>query len=466
MALPALALGVAALLPAAGLDAAPAKPRAAPTAPWLEEPFPSTYAPRARHDVLIAHATVLDGAGGRLDDGDVLLQNGRVVALGHGLKAPPGAETVDAHGRWVTPGLIDVHSHDGTYVLPLTDIDEDSSDVSELETPNSANIRIENAINPQDAAFQRALENGVTTLQVLPGSTPIFSGQAVVLKPLIAPSVAAMKFPAAPSGFKMACGENPKSFDAEQKRGPTSRAGEIAYIRQAFLDAQRYREEWRAWAAGRTAEPPRRDLKMEALVNILEGRLRINMHCYRSDEMANMLAVAQEFGFHLTAFHHATEAYKIPGLLRAAGTCAAVWGDWWGFKMEALDGIRANAPLLDKAGVCVTMHSDSPVSGQRLAIDAATAAAAGRAVGIALPPERLIRWVTGNSAHMLGLEDRIGRLAPGYNADVVVWSGNPFSIYTKADLVLIDGALVFDRAHPPAHAPSDFELGREGVPLP
>jgi imidazolonepropionase-like amidohydrolase len=182
--------------------------------------------------------------------------------------------------------------------------------------------------------------------------------------------------------------------------------------------------------------------------------------------MAVMLGVAQEFGFRIAAFHHATEAYKIPSLLKAAGTCAAVWGDWWGFKMEALDAIRANAPLLDRAGVCVAMHSDSPYSGQHLNLDAAVAGAAGRALGVATPPERMIAWITSGPARLLGLEDRIGTLAPGYDADLVLWSGDPFSIYAHPDLVLIDGAVAYDRAHLPAHPSSDFELGRPAVAHP
>ena len=435
---------------------------AAPVAPWRVDPFPSAYRPPAAPDLLIRGATVLDGAGRRLDDADVLTHAGKIVAVSKGLRAPAGAQVVDGHGRWVTPGVIDIHTHDGVYVLPLTDIDRESGDVAELSDPNAADTRVETAINPQDVAFSRALEHGVTTVQVLPGSSPIFSGRSVVLHPIRANTVAEMKFPDAPQGFKMACGENPKEQDAQTHKGPTSRQGEVAFIRGAFLDAQDYRRQWDAYAAGK-GSAPKRDLKREALAGILAGDVHIHMHCYRADDMATMLAVTREFGFHLAAFHHAVEGYKIPALLKAEGVCAAVWGGWWGYKMEALDAIRANAALLDRAGVCVTMHSDSGTEGQRLNLEAAKAAGAARRVGVDIPPERMIRWITSNPARALGLGERIGTLAGGYDADLVLWSADPFSVYAHPDLVVIDGAVAYDRAHPPALPASDFELGRRAV---
>lgn len=460
---------VAALLSATALVAAsaPPAPVGAP-APWRDDPLPSTYAPPPRSDLMIRHATILDGAGRRIDNGDILLRDGRVAAVGRGLDNPGQAREIDARGRWVTPGVIDVHSHDGTYVLPLTTIDKDSSDVAELSDMNVADTWIETAINTQDTGFSRALQGGVTTIQVLPGSSPIFGGHSVILKPVRANSVAAMKFPGAPVGMKMTCGENPKSQGAESRRGPTSRQGVIAYIRRAFADAQDYLREVRHMdrppeAAGRGGgggRPPKRDMKREALAGVLSGDIKLHVHCYRADDMAMVMAVAEEFGFRIAAFHHASEAYKIPAMLRTHGACAAVFGDWWGFKMEVQDAVRANAPLLDRAGVCTMMHSDSPASGQRLNIEAAKAASAARRAGIETPPERMITWITSQPAHLLGLDDRIGTLAPGYNADVVLWSGNPFSVYSRPDLVLLDGGVAFDRTAPPGLPASDFELGR------
>lgn len=436
-----------------------------PALPWQGDPYPSTYRPLPRGDLLIRHATVLDGAGHRLDDGDVLVRDGRIVAIGSQLPDARGATVLDAGGRWLSPGLIDPHSHDGTYVVPLTSIDRDASDVSELSDWNVADTWIEHAVNPQDPAFALALAGGVTTLQILPGSSPLIGGRSVVLKPVSATTVAAMKFPGAPSGLKMACGENPKTTGASKNRAPTSRQGEIALLRRALADAQDYIRSWRH-AGDKGSEPPSRDLKKDALAALLEGQLRLNVHCYRADEMATMIALSHEFGFRIASFHHAVEAYKIAPLLREEGICAAVWPDWWGFKMEALDGIRENAAFLSAAGVCTAMHSDSPAIGARLAIEAAKAAAAGRHAGLTLPPETVIAWLTRNPAVALGLADRIGTIAPGMNADLVLWSGDPFSVYTHADVVLIDGAVAYDR-HDPARQPrSDFALGRPTMARP
>ncbi|MCW6530798.1 amidohydrolase family protein [Sphingomonas sp. MMSM20] len=434
---------------------------AAPTdvPPWRVDPNPSTYVPPARTDLLIRHATILDGAGRKIVDGDILLRDRKVVAVGEGLSNPGGVREVDARGRWVTPGIIDVHSHDGTYVQPLTKIDHDAGDFGEDSEMNAADEWIESGVNVQDPAFSRALEHGVTMIQILPGSSPIFGGHSVIVRPIPANSVAGMKVPGAPMGFKMSCGENPKEEGAETKRGPTSRSGVVAFTRQALSDARDYLEQWNNYRLGRGPKP-RRDLKKEALAGILAGDTRVHIHCYRADDLAIYLAMAREFNFHITAFHHAVEAYKIPQLLHASGTCALVWGDWWGFKMEALDGVRANAPLLDRAGVCVGMHSDSPEAGQRLNLEAAKAIAAGRRAGIDIPAERAIRWTTSVPAAIIGLDKKVGTLAPGFGADVVLWSGDPFSVYSKADLVLIDGGIVFDRAKPHRDPVSDFELGR------
>ena len=430
-------------------------------APWQENPYPSTYKAPPPDDMLLRGATVLDGAGQRIEGGDVLVRGGKVVAVGKGL-ANPGVREIDARGRWITPGTIDVHSHDGTNVRPLSDPDREASDVAELSSPNAADTWVEDAVNPQDMAFDRALSNGVTTMQILPGSEPIFAGRSVVVKPIHAATVWDMKVSGNIQGFKMACGENPKSWGAEvDHEGPTSRQGVIAYMRQGFVDAQAYKRAWeKARATGGAV--PARNLKLEALAGILSGDIRVALHCYRANDIASVLALAKEFGFTIGAIHHATEAYKIPQLLRESGTCAAVWADWWGFKMEAQDAIRAEAPMLERAGVCVMMHSDSPMDGQRLNIAAAKAGAAGRRIGIDIPPEQMIRWTTSNPARQLGLEKRIGTLAPGYEADLVLWSANPFSIYAKADLVLIGGAVAWDRSKPLTEPVSDFELGRMG----
>ncbi len=433
--------------------------------PFIADRTPSTYQPLPRQDLLIRDATVLDGAGHRFDHADVLTRDGKIVAVGSHLEGG-SVRVIDAGGRWVTPGIVDPHSHDGTYSMPLTSIDNDASDVSETSAPIQADSWIEHAVNAQDASFIYALQGGVTTLQVLPGSTPQIGGRAITLHTIPATSVDAMKFPDAPQGMKMACGENPKSHFGALNQRPGSRQAEMANLRDIFTQAVAYRDAWQTYEKnGGTA--PARNLNLDTLAALLDGDLRLNIHCYRADDMAEFQNLATEFHFKITAFHHAVEGYKNPALFTKTGTCAVVWSDWWGFKMEANDGIRENAALLDAAGACITLHSDGPVLGQRLNIEAAKAAGAGRHMGLAEPPEHVITWITSNPAKVLGLEDRIGTLAPGYDADIVIWSGDPFSIYSHADQVLIDGAMAYDRFDP-AHQPlSDFQLGRpagQGVP--
>jgi imidazolonepropionase-like amidohydrolase len=392
--------------------------------------------------------------------------------VGKDLQRPAGVAVVDARDRWVTPGLIDIHSHNGTYTLPLVYDSPPTWDVSEVSSPNVAETSIDHAINAQDPAFVMALQAGVTTVQVLPGSVPLFGGRSAVLKTVPGRTMQDMKFPEAPQGLKMACGENPKGNFGSKGQAPTSRQGEVAMMRAAWINAREYlyklkreqadtRPENAPVGSARRGHRPGspRDLELETLAAVLDGELRVHLHCYSADDIAVMLGIAREFDFRIAAIHHAVEAYKLPDQLKEAGTCAAVWPDWWGFKMEAFDGIRENAAFVDAAGACAVMHSDSPFLGQRLNLEAAKAMAAGRRAGLEIPREKGITWVTSNAARTLGLDDRIGRLAPGYNADVVIWSGDPFSVYTKADRVYVDGALVYDRADPKYQPKTDLLLG-------
>jgi imidazolonepropionase-like amidohydrolase len=424
----------------------------------LEAPE-SRYRPLPRVDTLLTGATILDGVGGRIEHGDLLMREGRIVVVGHAL-SHEGAVVVDASGRWITPGIIDIHTHYGTYVLPQSAAEASVSDVLEESDPNVADTWIEHAVRPGDPAFSRALASGVTTLQILPGSSALFGGRSVVVKPVPAVTLDQMRFPGARQGLKMACGSNPASSFGSRGRFPNSRQGEIAGVRAAFLEAQRYLKEWEDYRAGRRADAPRRDLKLDTLAAVIRGELRVHIHCYRADDIANWISTLEEFGVHLTAVHHAVEAYKIAPFLVQKQVCVVVWPDWWGFKREAEDGIPENGAFIDAARGCVVMHSDIPVLGSLLNIEAAKAAAAGRRAGLAISEEHAIRWITSNAAKALGLESQVGHLASGMNADVVVWSGNPFSIYSKADLVFIDGALAYDRHGPSSQRPSDLELGR------
>jgi imidazolonepropionase-like amidohydrolase len=436
---------------------------------------------------LIRGATILTGSGTRLDHADVLIESGRIQAVGPGLSAPAGALVIDASGRWVTPGIVDIHSHLGVYATPAVNA---QSDGNEMTNPVTANVWAEHSIWPQDPGFQKALEGGVTTLEILPGSGNLIGGRSVVVKNVHATTYQAMKFPGAPYGLKMACGENPKRVYGSKGQFPSTLMGDVAGYRQAFADAQDYRNQWdkyereraeyekkKSAEGGKAAKagggdkkeltppvPPKRDLKLETLAGVLKGEIRVQMHCYRSDQMATMLDVADEFGFKIAAFHHAVEAYKVADLLAQHGVCAAMWADWWGFKMEAYDGIEENIAIVDvPANSCAMLHSDSADGIQRLNQEAAKAMARGVHAGLRISPEGAIRWLTSNPAKALGLEDRIGTIAPGKNADVVIWNSNPFSVYALADEVFVDGALAFDRAHPAATPPSDFLLGQSAA---
>jgi imidazolonepropionase-like amidohydrolase len=275
-----------------------------------------------------------------------------------------------------------------------------------------------------------------------------------------------MKFPDAPYGLKMACGENPMRVYGGRHQFPSTLMGDVAGYRQAFADAQAYDSEWQAWEAKVKAKgradagaPPKRDLGKETLAEVLDGKILVQMHCYRADEMAALLDVAQEFGFKIAAFHHAVEAYKIPHLLAQTDTCAAMWADWWGFKMEAWDGIRANLAMVDAGGACALIHSDDENGIQRLNQEVTKAGAAGRRAGLDISKEHAVMWMTLNPAKVLGLADRIGSLEPGKDADVVLWSSDPFSVYARTEKVFLDGAVVYDRADPQRQSKSDFMLG-------
>lgn len=417
---------------------------------------------------MIRNATILTGTGARIDGGDLLIVNGRIEAIGQTLDAPAGAQLIDAAGRWVTPGLIDVHSHLGVYPSPSVLA---HSDGNESIDPVTSNVWAEHGVWPQDPGFEAALRGGVTSLQILPGSANLIGGRGVTLKNVPATTYQAMKFPDAPQGLKMACGENPKRVYGRNNKAPKTRMGNVAGYRQAFADAQDYMQQWNEYRAklekyesqakpdATPPKPPKRDLKLETLAEAMQGKILVHNHCYRADEMANMLDLAQEFGFRISAFHHGVEAYKLADRLAKEGVCGAIWADWWGFKMEAFDGIQENIALVDyPEGGCAIVHSDSSEGIQRLNQEAAKAMTRGIRAGLDIPPERAIRWVTSNAAHALGIEKQTGSLEPGKMADVVIWNGTPFSVYALADQVFVDGALLFDRSKPSARPRSDFSL--------
>ncbi|MBB3826611.1 amidohydrolase [Xanthomonas arboricola] len=440
---------------------------------FVQDPYPSTYRALASGPVLIQHATVLTGTGERLDDADVLLRDGKVAAVGRALEAPADARRIDGTGKWVTPGIIDVHSHLGVYPSPGVSA---HSDGNEMTAPVTPNVWAEHSIWPQDPGFGTALAGGITSLQILPGSANLIGGRGVTLKNVASTTYQGMKFPGAPWGLKMACGENPKRVYGE-KGGPGTRMGNVAGYRAAFIDAAEYlqknapkkkpakKRHW--WSSGGDNDSSgdaggKRDLKLDTLAGAINGDIRVHIHCYRADEMATMLDLSKEFGFHIAAFHHGVEAYKLADRLAQENVCGALWADWWGFKMEAFDGIQENIAMVDRpANSCAIVHSDSEEGIQRLNQEAAKVIATARRSGMEIAPERAIRWLTSNAAKALGIEQQTGALAPGKMGDVVVWNGNPFSSYALAEQVYIDGAQVYDRHQRALQPVSDFMLGQE-----
>ncbi|GAB5453934.1 MAG: amidohydrolase [Henriciella sp.] len=426
-------------------------------------PYPSTYAPYPSTATLIKDAMVLDGLGGEIAGGDVLLIDGKVSEIGDEIAAPDGTTVINAQGKWVTPGIIDNHSHLGVYPSPSVSAHGDGNEISGAVT---AEVWAEHGIWPQDPGFPRALAGGVTSMQILPGSANLFGGRGVTLKNVPSRTVQGMKFPDAPYTLKMACGENPKrvyGYGGGRFPGgaPYSRMGNVAGYRMAWAKAVEYKRKWDKYA-DEGGDPPTRDLELDTLMGVLNGDILVHMHCYRADEMAQIMDMSEEFGYKVTSFHHAVESYKIADKLADYGACSAMWADWWGFKMEAYDGIRENIPMVHKAGACAIVHSDDDIGIQRLNQEAAKALSDGRRAGIEISNADAWQWLSANPAKSLGIFEQTGSLEPGKNADVVIWSGDPFSVYSQAEQVFIDGALMYERGNEALTPVMDFELGQPG----
>ncbi|MBP9087567.1 MAG: amidohydrolase family protein [Kofleriaceae bacterium] len=418
--------------------------------------------------------------------GTLMMHGGAITYVGLDRDAPAApADTleVDGTGTVLTPGLIDAHSHIGVYSAPSG---RGTTDGNEMTAPITAQARAEYGYAPNDPQITRALAGGVTTALILPGSANLVGGRGFTVAMQPARTADEAAFIGAPATIKMACGENPKRAYGD-KGGPATRMGEYAAFRSAFADASEYerkvsaysreRVQWLArrerattlnaeWkkksaAPGIKGEvgptPPARDIKLETLAAVLRGDVLVQIHCYKASDMAQMIAIADEFGFKIRSFHHALEAYKIRDRLTQRNIAINTWADWWGFKFEAFDGIPENAALFTEQGGRATIHSDSPIGIQRLNQEAAKALTAGRAAGVTLTDSDALRWITANPAWVLGIDAVTGTLEVGKRADVVMWSGSPLSVYSRALRVFIAGEEAFNRAV--GSALTDFELG-------
>jgi len=487
-------------------------PAEAPLPPWYDTTAGEGGQPHSQgQPIAIVGATLLLGNGERVTNGTLVMRDGRIEAVGRDVQAPAGAAVVDGRGKFVTPGLIDTHSHLGVYPLPHAKAHRDGN---EMTNPSTAGVRTIDAFWPQDPAIERALAGGVTTLQVLPGSANLIGGRAVTLKLRDALSARGMRLAGAPDGLKMACGENPKRVYGKNKKAPMTRMGNLAGQRQAFFKALELRDEWARWriqerqrlteAADDRAEyeaerqeralrerwckktnddrcekwrdkwsddpldppdaepgkgPPDRDIGAETLIGAIEGSVLVHIHCYRADDMLNMIALAEEMGFRIRSFHHALEAYKIRDELAKQRIATSTWADWWGFKLEAYDGIPENAALVAEAGGRTIIHSDSWEGIQRLNQEAAKALYSGRRAGVDIDEDDALVWITRNPAWALGIDHLTGTLETGKHADVVLWDKSPFSVYAAAERVWVDGIVRHDK-NKLAAPHSDFELGQ------
>lgn len=426
-----------------------------------KNPYPSTYKALPLQTTLIKNATVLTGTGSRLDNADVLMVDGKINQIGKDLVAE-GAVEIDANGKWITPGIIDVHSHLGVYPNPSV---ESHADGNEMTSPNTSEVWAEHSVWPQDPGFEAAREGGITTLQILPGSANLFGGRGVTLRNVPSHTMQGMKFPDAPYGLKIACGENPKRVYGSRKVLPSTRMGNMAGYRMAWADATEYKRAWEKYDAdydaGKNPLAPERDIELDTLKGVLDGDILIHNHCYKAEEMAMMIDLGKEFNYHSGTFHHAVEAYKIADMLAENGNCAAMWPDWWGFKMEAYDMVHENVAIVDAMkNSCAVVHSDSDSTIQRLNQEAGKVMYRANENGFEVTPELAITWITANAAKSLGLADETGSLENGKKADVVIWNQNPFSVYAQAEQVFVDGAKVYDRFDEKYQAKSDFLLGQ------
>jgi len=401
--------------------------------------------------ILIRGGTVITVTGETIENGDILLKDGRIAEIGKNLPAPKDATVIEAAGKFIMPGIIDAHSHIGVYSWPGVPAHDDGNEATFPITPE---VRAQDSFNADDPAIRLAVAGGVTTIQSLPGSANLIGGETFVLKLKPGRTAEGMKIQDAPKGIKMALGENPKRVYGERNEMPSTRMGNYAMMRAWFVKAQDYARRWERFEKkpdDSDKEPPVRDLRLETLDKILDGEYLVHVHCYAKDEMLRMIAVADEFGFKIRSFEHTLEGYKIADTLAARDIAACTWTDWWGFKVEAFEGIPQAPAILASRGARVVFHSDSADQIQRLWLDAA------KAVRYGMDKQKALEALTINPAWVLGLENRIGSIEKGKDADIAIFSGHPFNIYSLVEMTIVDGEIVFDRSK----EPSKLEINHE-----
>ncbi len=402
-------------------------------------PFSANAAtpPDAPPVILIQNATVLTVSHGTIEHGSILIKDGKIAEVGQSVKAPKDAQVIDAAGQFVIPGIIDCHSH-----IAAESINEGSVSVSSMVT-------MEEVLNPDDIDIYRDLAGGVTSANILHGSANSIGGQTLVIKLRWGQPASKLPFEGAMPGIKFALGENPKrsnfSIPGQPKRYPATRMGVEETIRGAFSEARDYKKTWddykRRVAAGeKTLIPPRRDLRLEPLVEVLEGKRYVHAHCYREDEILMLLRVAKEFGFKVRTFQHILEGYKVADELAAAGVGASTFSDWWAYKVEAYDAIPYNAALMTRRGVIVSINSDDAEEATHLNQEAAKSMKYG-----GLSHDEALKLVTLNPAIQLGIDKRVGTIDVGKDADLTIYNHDPLSAYAVVQKTLVDGRVYFDR---------------------
>ena len=388
-------------------------------------------------ETLIRNASVLTITHGTLQNTDVLLRNGKIAAIGKNLKASANARVIDGTGKYVMPGIIDCHSHS-----MLDTINEGSLSVTSM-------VRTADVLNTTDVDLYRELAGGVTTLNLLHGSANPIGGLNTVVKIKWGRPASEFIFPGAMPGIKFALGENVKRSSSPNlpgvpRRYPNTRMGVEETIRDAFIRARDYKRAWDEYRANAGKDknllPPRRDLQLEPLVEVLEGKRYVHAHCYVASEILMLLNLADEFGFKIRTLQHVLEGYKVAKEIAAHGAGASIFADSWAYKIEAYDAIPYNAAILTRAGVVVSMNSDSDERARRLNIEAAKAMHWGDQT-----EEQALRLITINPAIQLGIQDRVGSIEVGKDADVAIWNGHPFSVYSRVDTTFVDGTVYFDR---------------------